>query len=475
MCLVALGVVCGIVVGILEYQVQSRLEWIRKRLDVGDTDVVNRDSLCTALHEDRQLRKYLRSLRVSTYEALRIFDLLDSNSENEVHLDAFMVACTQCQGPERQTWVQQRRIERRNHNDLVNSHRKSSKGLNRQASEDDMDHHMVLSRSLASGLLYKSKSVFSETGLRIMLQGLTVAVTAAFGGRPNVNLLNSPTSRIVIMCLTTAGMVLLSVYTANLAASFTVTKFNQESNITDIGSMHGRKAAVICNTAVSDWLTTYHPQVKLLCVETYDGLKDAVIRGAADATVYDAPLLEKFASDDCRLQVVGETFSRFEYGLALPKGSSLLEPISAAVTYLRETGAHERLYDLHFSDSDCTEIGEDTVTMEQLKPENLAAFGMVFVGVLGFGLLAFLLVDMFQEQQDLKSVKDKIEVIATESHQLGESSVQRHNPDSSPDSPPDSPGFTSGLPPDPVAREEINPVPHERINPPVSSLDGRGA
>ena len=68
--------------------------------------------------------------------------------------------------------------------------------------------------------------------------------------------------------------------------------------------------------------------------------------GAADAVVYDAPVLLYRAShaDHGKVRVVGPVFRKESYGILLPSGSRLRKPINAALLALRETGAYRAVH-----------------------------------------------------------------------------------------------------------------------------------
>jgi ABC-type amino acid transport substrate-binding protein len=57
---------------------------------------------------------------------------------------------------------------------------------------------------------------------------------------------------------------------------------------------------------------------------------EAAARGGVDAVVYDAPILKFIATHEMggRLRVLPRTFERQDYGIALPQGSALREPLN---------------------------------------------------------------------------------------------------------------------------------------------------
>jgi polar amino acid transport system substrate-binding protein len=68
--------------------------------------------------------------------------------------------------------------------------------------------------------------------------------------------------------------------------------------------------------------------------------------GEVDAVVYDAPVLQYYASHEGRgnVAVVGNVFHGESYGFALTEQGNLREPVDRAMLALRESGVYYRIH-----------------------------------------------------------------------------------------------------------------------------------
>merc|ERR1719160_214391 len=120
----------------------------------------------------------------------------------------------------------------------------------------------------------------------------------------------------------------------------------------------------------------------------------AVKEGRAAAAMYEEPILELIASQDCaNLRVVGSIFGPQEYGYVFPKGSLLAEHVSAAITHMRMEGIHEELHPKYFRSSSqgqgdkCASSSSAEVNAGQIGIEAVLGPLVLFGGF--FALLTF--------------------------------------------------------------------------------------
>ena len=75
--------------------------------------------------------------------------------------------------------------------------------------------------------------------------------------------------------------------------------------------------------------------------------------GDLDAVVFDAPILAYYVvTDGAEIgQLAGPTFQHESYGIALPSGSDLIEPINQALLKMREDGTYAQLYRKWFGEN----------------------------------------------------------------------------------------------------------------------------
>ncbi|MDX2496247.1 MAG: transporter substrate-binding domain-containing protein, partial [Desulfuromusa sp.] len=123
-----------------------------------------------------------------------------------------------------------------------------------------------------------------------------------------------------------SGIILISSFTAAITSSLTVARL--DSNIRTIADLPNVSVGTINDTTSEFFLKERH----IFCI-TYpsplDGLK-AVQMGQIDAFVYDAPLLRYLILNNFNneLKILPQRIARQDYGIALPPGSSLRDPVN---------------------------------------------------------------------------------------------------------------------------------------------------
>ena len=85
--------------------------------------------------------------------------------------------------------------------------------------------------------------------------------------------------------------------------------------------------------AIPDTTSAAYLQEQHISFDAYKTLLEglsAIAKGRIDAFVYDEPILRYLINKEFhgKLQVLPRTFVRQDYGIALPQGSSLREPIN---------------------------------------------------------------------------------------------------------------------------------------------------
>ncbi|PWG62932.1 transporter substrate-binding domain-containing protein [Spiribacter halobius] len=91
-------------------------------------------------------------------------------------------------------------------------------------------------------------------------------------------------------------------------------------------------------------------------IEPYPGSADmyqALLGGAVDAVLYDAPNVGYFAQTrgDGRVKTVGPLYEGQQYGLALVEGSDWVEPVNEALASMKEDGTYDEIYEKWFGEA----------------------------------------------------------------------------------------------------------------------------
>jgi len=123
-----------------------------------------------------------------------------------------------------------------------------------------------------------------------------------------------------------SGVILVSVFIATITSALTVSQL--EYAIGGPEDLPNVTVGTIRHTTSEVYLK--ENRISYIPFDTAsEGLK-AVEDSAINALVYDAPLLQYFANKDYRgkIEVLPKIFSRQDYGIALPQGSAIREPIN---------------------------------------------------------------------------------------------------------------------------------------------------
>lgn len=148
--------------------------------------------------------------------------------------------------------------------------------------------------------------------------------------------------RIFAVLLVLSSLFIVSVFVARITAVMTVEAINE--NITSVNDLYGRDVATIEGSTAALFLN--NRDVDFVGVTDLEDLRTRFEALEFDAVVFDAPVLAFYARTSGRehAELAGPIFLRENYGIALPSGSALKEPINQSLLKLRENGEYDRLH-----------------------------------------------------------------------------------------------------------------------------------
>jgi ABC-type amino acid transport substrate-binding protein len=132
--------------------------------------------------------------------------------------------------------------------------------------------------------------------------------------------------RIVALIWMFAAIIIISGFTAAITSSLTVTQL--ESPVKGPKDLPKVRVGTIAHTTSASYLE--NNRISFRAYETPAEALKEIVDGKLDAFVYDAPILRYLVHKEFpgRLHVLPQTFVRQDYGIALPEGSPLREPIN---------------------------------------------------------------------------------------------------------------------------------------------------
>jgi len=150
------------------------------------------------------------------------------------------------------------------------------------------------------------------------------------------------TGRVFALIWMFSGFFILAYFTASVTSTVTVQEL--QGTIEGPQDLYDKPVATVKSSTAAEYLVKMGVQPK-----QHGNLAAAIqalTEGEADAVVYDAPVLQHYASHKGRgkVTVTGPIFWQQFYGIALPTGSPYREPINRALLQLIETGKYQLLY-----------------------------------------------------------------------------------------------------------------------------------
>ncbi|MFN2114284.1 MAG: transporter substrate-binding domain-containing protein [Anaerolineae bacterium] len=137
------------------------------------------------------------------------------------------------------------------------------------------------------------------------------------------------------------GMFVFANLAAVIASELTVAR--QTTAVAGVHDLADARVATVTGTTSSDFLD--EEGIDYVGAATIDDAVAMLADGEVDAVVFDGPVLQYRLSlhKSSRLELVGETFSREGYAIAVAPGSPLRHEINVTLLELRENGSLDRL------------------------------------------------------------------------------------------------------------------------------------
>jgi len=139
-----------------------------------------------------------------------------------------------------------------------------------------------------------------------------------------------------------AGVVFVSLFTAQLAALLTVAQI--QGTINGPGDLPGQRVGTLVASTSAIYLRNIEADVQEF--QSTDEMYQALLDGKVDAVVLGSPVLSYYAAHEGRgrVKLVGPEIDKNDIGFVLPLGSHLRKQISNELLALREDGTYQRIY-----------------------------------------------------------------------------------------------------------------------------------
>ncbi len=144
------------------------------------------------------------------------------------------------------------------------------------------------------------------------------------------------------------GLFLISNFTATITSELTLRQL--QGTIRSVDDLANKRVITVANTTGDRYLQ--QRGIRHSIVTTIDEGYRLIESGAADAIVYDAPVLLHYAlrGGAGKVRMVGSIFNHEAYGIAFGQGSPLREEINRILLEIREDGTYGRIYSRWFGE-----------------------------------------------------------------------------------------------------------------------------
>ncbi len=185
---------------------------------------------------------------------------------------------------------------------------------------------------------------FEPAGWRGVFSGIWWATVTLFTIGYGDQVPRRIASRLIAMAWMLMGVLLVATLTAEVAANLTVERI--DNDIEDVGDLAGRTVLTIEGTTSDDFLRSNGVRARA-AADPLSAVRE-LESGDADAFVYDAAIIRYLAAETGSIRLAGGALQPESYGIVLPEGSPLVEPIDRALLTVRENGTYARLDAAYF-------------------------------------------------------------------------------------------------------------------------------
>ncbi|HEY3304132.1 MAG TPA: transporter substrate-binding domain-containing protein [Candidatus Binatia bacterium] len=143
------------------------------------------------------------------------------------------------------------------------------------------------------------------------------------------------------------AVLFVAYFTATVTSSLTVQQLQGDINGPE--DLPGKQVATTTGSTSAAYLRQHN--IETLEFPRIEQAYEALLKGQADAVVFDAPVLLFYAAREGKgkVNVVGSVFRKESYGIVFPQNSPYRRPVNAALLKLKEDGTYQRLYDKWFA------------------------------------------------------------------------------------------------------------------------------
>ncbi|MBF9044907.1 transporter substrate-binding domain-containing protein [Rhodobacterales bacterium HKCCE4037] len=187
----------------------------------------------------------------------------------------------------------------------------------------------------------RHEGYFKMDGREAMFPSFWWALNLVLNGGFEVNMPRSILGRLLGVFMVVSSLFVVSIFVANITAALTVEAI--AGSIQSLDDLPGRRVGTTQGSTASLFLE--EREVEHETFASFSALMDAFEAHELDAVIFDGPILAFYMADSAPgdAQLLDRVFRSEDYGIALPQGSDLREPINRALLRLSENGQYRAL------------------------------------------------------------------------------------------------------------------------------------
>lgn len=187
---------------------------------------------------------------------------------------------------------------------------------------------------------------FDRSGKEALFPSFWWALNVVVNGGFEERMPQSPMGRVFAVVLVVSSLFVVSIFVATITSATTVAAL--QDNIDSINDLEGSDVITVDGSTSADFLDAR--DIGYTAVFSPAAAFDALEAGAADAIVFDAPILSYYSAthSEPKTRILSRIYRRENYGIALPAQSALKEDIDRALLRLRENGTYDALVQTWF-------------------------------------------------------------------------------------------------------------------------------
>lgn len=191
-------------------------------------------------------------------------------------------------------------------------------------------------------MLERKKQPYFQLGAReAMFPSFWWALNLVINGGFEVTMPRTVLGRLLGVMMVVSSLFVVSLFVANITAALTVKAI--QGSIQTLQDLNDRRAGTTQGSTATAFLESKDVAHKKFA--SYRDLIDAFENDELDAVFFDGPILSFYVTNvaDGDAFLLDQIFRQEDYGIALPQGSELREPINRVLLRMVESGEYSEL------------------------------------------------------------------------------------------------------------------------------------